>query len=66
MAVSLVAMATATLFLFVGVVFERIEEQNWFIYLSGSLACFRMDKRKARIRNDDVITLMTTQRGNVT
>lgn len=37
MAVSLVAMATATLFLSRDVVFEGIEERIWFIYFSGSL-----------------------------
>ena len=37
MAVSLVAMATATLYLFLDEVFEGIEEQIWFIYFSGSL-----------------------------
>ena len=37
MAISLVAMATATLILFLDVVFELIEERIWFIYFSGSL-----------------------------
>ena len=37
MAISLVAMATAILILFLDVVFELIEERNWFIYFSGSL-----------------------------
>ena len=37
MAISFVAMATATLILFIDVVFEYIEEKNWFIYFSGSL-----------------------------
>ena len=37
MAISLVAMATATLILFIDVVFELIEERIWFIYFSGSL-----------------------------
>ena len=32
MAMSLVAMATATLILFIDVVFELIEERIWFIY----------------------------------
>ena len=37
MAISLVAMATATLILILDVVFELIEESIWFIYFSGSL-----------------------------
>ena len=37
LAISLVAMATATLLLFFDVVFELIEERIWFIYFSGSL-----------------------------
>ena len=37
MAISLVAMATATLILFLDVVFEFTEERIWFIYFSGSL-----------------------------
>ena len=37
MAISLVAMATTTLILFLGVVFELIEERIWFMYFSGSL-----------------------------
>ena len=37
MAISLVAMATATLILFLDVVFELIEERIWFIYFFGSL-----------------------------
>ena len=37
MAISPVAMATATLILFFDVVFELIEERIWFIYFSGSL-----------------------------
>ena len=37
MAVSLVVIATATLILFLDVVFEGIEERMWFIYFSGSL-----------------------------
>ena len=41
MAIFLVAMATATLILFLDVVFELIEERIWFIYFSGSLVdCF--------------------------
>ena len=36
-AISLVAMATATLILILDVVFELIEERIWFIYFSGSL-----------------------------
>ena len=41
MAVFPVAMATATLYLFLDVVFEGIEERIWFIYFSGSLVhCF--------------------------
>ena len=55
MAISLVAMATATLILFLDVVFELIEGRIWFIYFSGSLVdsfcslClfFREIKRKA-------------------
>ena len=68
MAVSLVAMATATLFLFFDVVFEGIEERIWLIYFSGSLIdsfcslClfFREIKRKALIGNDNVIVSMTS------
>ena len=37
MAISLVAIAIATLILFLDVVFELIEERIWFIYFSGSL-----------------------------
>ena len=37
MAVSLIALATAILFLFFDVVFEGTEERIWFIYFSGSL-----------------------------
>ena len=37
MAASLVVMATDTLFLFLDVVFEGIEERIWFVYSSGSL-----------------------------
>ena len=37
MAISLIAMATATLILFLDVVFELIEERILFIYFSGSL-----------------------------
>ena len=37
MAISLVAMATATLILFLDVVFELIEARISFIYFSGSL-----------------------------
>ena len=41
MAIFLVAMATATLNLFLDVVFELIEERIWLIYFSGSLVnCF--------------------------
>ena len=67
MAISLVAMATATLILFLDVVFVLIKEIIWFIYFSGSVVdsfcslClfFREIKRKALIGNDDVIVLMT-------
>ena len=37
MAVSRVAMAAATLFLFLDVVFEDTEERIWSLYFSGSL-----------------------------
>ena len=37
MTISLVAMATAILILFLDVVFELIEERIWFICFSGSL-----------------------------
>ena len=37
MAVSLVVIATATLSLFLDVVFEGIEKRIWFIHFSGSL-----------------------------
>ena len=37
MTISLVAMATATLNLFLDVIFELIQERIWFIYFSGSL-----------------------------
>ena len=68
MAISLVAMANATLILFLDVVFELIEARIWFIFFSGSLVdsfCslslfFREIKRKALIGNDDVIVLMTS------
>ena len=76
---SFVAMATATLFLFLDVVFEGNEERIWIIYYSGSLVdsfcplclVFREIKRKALIGNDDVIVfdvikLLTSQHGNVT
>ena len=54
-AISLVAMATAALILFLDVVFELIEKRIWFIYFSGSLvdcSCslclfFREIKKKA-------------------
>ena len=72
-------MATATLFLFLDVVFEGNEERIWIIYYSGSLVdsfcplclVFREIKRKALIGNDDVIVfdvikLLTSQHGNVT
>ena len=68
MAISFVAMATATLILFLDVVFVLIEARIWFIYFFGSLVdsfcslClfFREIKRKALIGNDDVIVLMTS------
>ena len=55
MAISLVAMASVTLILFLDVVFELTEGRIWFIYFSGSLVdrfcslClfFREIKRKA-------------------
>ena len=67
MAISLVAVATTTLTLFLDVVFELIEGRIWFIYFSGSLVdsfcslClfFREIKTKA-------LMLMTSQHGNVT
>ena len=37
MAISLVSMATATLILFLDVVFELMDERIWFIYFFGSL-----------------------------
>ena len=37
MTISLGAMATVTLNLFLDVVFEFIQERIWFIYFSGSL-----------------------------
>ena len=68
MAISLVAMATATLILFLDVVFEFTEERIWFIYFSSSLVdsfcslClfFREIKRKALIGNNDIVVLMTS------
>ena len=68
MAVSLVAMATATLILFLDVVFELIEERTLFIYFSGSLVdsfcslClfFKEIERKSLIGNDDVIVLIAS------
>ena len=71
MAISLVAMATAT---FLNVLFELIEERIWFIYFSGSLVdsfcslClfFREIKIKALIENDDVINLRPHQIYDVT
>ena len=48
MAVSLVVMATATLFLFLDVVFEGIEEQIWFLVLLSTVSvdCFSEKLRK--------------------
>ena len=68
MAISLVAMVTATLILFLDVVFELIEVRIWIIYFSGSLVdsfcslCLfsREIKSEALIGNDDVIVLMTS------
>ena len=67
-AIFLVVMATATLILFLDVVFELIEERTRFIYFSGSLVdsfcslClfFGEINRKALKGNDDVIALMTS------
>ena len=74
MAISLVAMAKATLILFLDVVFEPIKERICFIHFSGSLVdsfCllslfFREVKGKALRGNDYVIKFMTSQGGNVT
>ena len=68
MAISLVAMAIATLILFLDAVLEVIEERIWFIYFSSFLVdsfcslClfYREIKRKALIANNDVIVFMTS------
>ena len=68
MAISLVAMATATLILFLDVVFELIEARILF-YIFFWFSCrqflftmsvFREIRRKALIGNDNVIVLMTS------
>ena len=68
MAICTVAMATASLILFLDVVFYLFEKKIWFIYFSGSLVdsfcslClfYREFKRKALIGNDEFIVLMTS------
>ena len=67
-AISLVAMATATLILFLDVVFELIEARIsfyiffWFSYRQFlfTMSVFREIRRKELIGNDDVIVLMTS------
>ena len=55
MAISLVDIATATLIIFLDVVFELIEERIWFIYFSGSLVdsfcslCLFSEKLRERL-----------------
>ena len=68
MVISLVAMATATLILFLDVVFEFIEARiSFYIFFWFScrqflftMSVFREIRRKALIGNDDVIVLMTS------
>ena len=74
MAISLVAMATATLILFLDVVFELIEARILFyvfFWFSSrqflfTMSVFREIGRKGLIGNDDVKKFMTSQHGNVT
>ena len=76
MAISLVAMATATLILFLDVVFELIEARIWFIYFSGSLVdsfcslCLFFREIRDSFNSfhcvDDAIKFMTSQHGNAT
>ena len=68
MAISPVAMATATLILFLDVVFELIEARiSFYIFFWFScrqflftLSVFREIRRKALIGNDDVTVFMTS------
>ena len=68
MAICTVAMATASLILFLDVVFYLFKKKIWFIYFSSSLVdsfcslClfYREFKRKALIGNDEFIVLMTS------
>ena len=68
MAISLVAMATATLILFLDVVFELIEVGiSFYIFFWFScwqflftMSVFREIRRKDVIWNDDVVVLMTS------
>ena len=67
-------MATATLILFLDVVFELIEagiSSYIFFWFSCrqflfTMSVFREIRRKASIGNDDVMKFMTSQHGNVT
>ena len=60
MAISLVAMATATLILFLDVVFEIMRQEFRLHIFLVLLSVFREIRRKALIGNDDVIVLMTS------
>ena len=68
MAISLVAMATAALILFLDVVFELIKAGiRFYIFFWFScrqflftMSVFREIRRKASIGNDDIIVLMTS------
>ena len=69
MGIFLVAMATATLILFLDVVFELIEASiSFYIFFWFScrqflftMSVFREIRRTNLIRNDDVIVLMTSR-----
>ena len=68
MGIFLVAMATATLILFLDIVFELIEASiSFYIFFWFScrqflftMSVFREIRRTNLIRNDDVIVLMTS------
>ena len=70
MAISLVAMATATLILFLDVGFELISFYIFFLFSCWqflfTMSVFREIRRKDVIWNDDVVKFMTSQHGNVT
>ena len=61
MAIFFVAMATATLILFLDVVFELIEARtSFYIFFWSTMSVFREIRRKDLKWNDDVIVLMTS------